>query len=183
MLSASKRPTRRRADRCEEQQLFADLPDRDGSRCAHGGEDLTETLIDSLVALQPAIDRAQATFAPMFEDFAPAVWPRKTWSTRSPAARATARPIPSRSACSWKCSGSTARRSMPTSSSTALRVLDKKPRAFILMKGLDRRRPLRTARPDESLHRFGSAENILVLDAEKLDLSGIDPSSGATSCH
>ncbi len=36
-----------------------------------GGEDLTGTLIGSLAALQPAIDRAHATFAPMFEDYAP----------------------------------------------------------------------------------------------------------------
>jgi fructoselysine 6-phosphate deglycase len=52
-------------------------------------------------------------------------------------------------------------------------VLDKN-RCFILLKGLDSTRALEE-RADTFLHRFGSAENILVLDAQKLDLTGIDP--------
>ena len=52
-------------------------------------------------------------------------------------------------------------------------VLDKD-RAFILLKGCDSTRPLED-RADTFLHRFGSVENILVLDAETLDLGAIDP--------
>ena len=51
-------------------------------------------------------------------------------------------------------------------------VLDKD-RCFILLKGCDSTRPLED-RADTFLHRFGSAENIMVLDAATLDLSGID---------
>ena len=51
-------------------------------------------------------------------------------------------------------------------------VLDET-RCFVLMKGLDSTRAL-DDRADKFLHRFGKAENILVLDAAKLDLAGID---------
>lgn len=138
-----------------------------------GGEDLTETLIDSLVALQPAIDRAQATFAPMFEDFAPRF--AKEDVVYTVASGASYGAAYSFAICVLM--------EMQWINSQAIHaneffhgpfeVLDKN-RAFILMKGLDSTRPLEQ-RADEFLHRFGSAENILVLDAEKLDLSGIDP--------
>ena len=138
-----------------------------------GGEDLTETLIDSLVALQPAIDRAHATFAPMFEDYAPRF--AKEDVVYTVASGASYGAAYSFAICVLM--------EMQWINSQAIHaneffhgpfeVLDKN-RAFILMKGLDSTRPLEQ-RADEFLHRFGSAENILVLDAEKLDLSGIDP--------
>ncbi|MQX43473.1 SIS domain-containing protein [Sinorhizobium meliloti] len=138
-----------------------------------GGEDLTETLIDSLVALQPAIDRAHATFAPMFEDYAPRF--AKEDVVYTVASGASYGAAYSFAICVLM--------EMQWINSQAIHaneffhgpfeVLDKN-RAFILMKGLDSTRPLEQ-RADEFLQRFGSAENILVLDAEKLDLSGIDP--------
>ena len=137
------------------------------------GEDLTQTLIDSLYALQPAIDRAQAAFAPMFEDYAPRFAKEDVIYTVASGASFGA--AYSFAICVLM--------EMQWINSQAIHaneffhgpfeVLDKE-RAFILMKGLDSTRPLEE-RADEFLHRFGSAENILVLDAEKLDLSGIDP--------
>ncbi len=138
-----------------------------------GREVLTETLLDSLVALQPAIDRAHATFAPMFEDYAPRF--AKEDVVYTVASGASYGAAYSFAICVLM--------EMQWINSQAIHaneffhgpfeVLDKN-RAFILMKGLDSTRPLEQ-RADEFLHRFGSAENILVLDAEKLDLSGIDP--------
>jgi fructoselysine 6-phosphate deglycase len=138
-----------------------------------GGEDLTETLIDSLYALQPAIDRAQAAFTPMFEDYAPRFAKEDVIYTVASGASFGA--AYSFAICVLM--------EMQWINSQAIHaneffhgpfeVLDKE-RAFILMKGLDSTRPLEE-RADDFLHRFGSAENILVLDAEKLDLSGIDP--------
>jgi len=138
-----------------------------------GGEDLTGTLIESLAALQPAIDRAHAAFAPMFEDYAPRFAKEDVIYTVA-------------SGASYGAAYSFAicvLMEMQWINSQAIHaneffhgpfeVLDKD-RAFILMKGLDSTRPLEE-RADEFLHRFGSAENILVLDAEKLDLAGIDP--------
>ncbi len=52
-------------------------------------------------------------------------------------------------------------------------MLDQKS-AFILFKGLDSTRPL-AERAETFLRRFGSDENIMVLDAATLDLSGLDP--------
>jgi fructoselysine 6-phosphate deglycase len=138
-----------------------------------GGEDRTETLIDSLYALQPAIDRAQASFASMFEDYAPRFAKEDVIYTVASGASFGA--AYSFAICVLM--------EMQWINSQAIHaneffhgpfeVLDKD-RAFILMKGLDSTRPLEE-RADEFLHRFGSAENILVLDAAKLDLSGIDP--------
>jgi fructoselysine 6-phosphate deglycase len=137
-----------------------------------GGEDLTKTLIDSLHALQPAIDRAHTAFAPMFEDYAPRFAKEDVIYT----------------VASGACFGAAysfaicVLMEMQWINSQAIHaneffhgpfeVLDKD-RSFILLKGLDSTRPLEE-RADIFLHRFGSAENILVLDAENLDLSGID---------
>ncbi len=138
-----------------------------------GGEDLTGTLIGSLAALQPAIDRAHAAFAPVFEDYAPRFAKEDVIYTVA-------------SGASYGAAYSFAicvLMEMQWINSQAIHaneffhgpfeVLDKD-RAFILLKGLDSTRPLEQ-RADEFLHRFGSSENILVLDAEQLDLSGIDP--------
>ncbi|OLP54759.1 sugar isomerase [Rhizobium rhizosphaerae] len=138
-----------------------------------GGEDLTEALIRSLAALQTAIDRAHSAFAPMFEDYATRFAKEDVIYTVASGASYGA--AYSFSICVLM--------EMQWINSQAIHaneffhgpfeVLDKD-RAFILLKGLDSTRPLEQ-RADEFLHRFGSAESILVLDAEKLDLSGIDP--------
>lgn len=137
-----------------------------------GGEDLTKTLIDSLHALQPAIDRAHMAFAPTFEDYAPRFAKEDVIYTVASGASFGA--AYSFAICVLM--------EMQWINSQAIHaneffhgpfeVLDKD-RSFILLKGLDRTRPLED-RADIFLHRFGSAENILVLDAENLDLSGID---------
>ena len=138
-----------------------------------GGEDLTVPLIDSVQKLQPAIDKAHETFAPIFADFAPRFAKEDVIYTVA-------------SGASYGAAYSFAicvLMEMQWINSQAIHaneffhgpfeVLDKD-RAFILLKGLDTTRPLEQ-RADEFLHRFGSAENILVLDAETLDLDGIDP--------
>ena len=138
-----------------------------------GGEDLTQPLVASLDALQPAIDRAQETFAPAFEDYAPRFAKQDVIYTMA-------------SGASYGAAYSFAicvLMEMQWINSQAIHaneffhgpfeVLDKD-RCFILLKGLDSTRPLEE-RADGFLHRFGSAENLLVLDAERLDLAGIDP--------
>lgn len=138
-----------------------------------GGENLTQPLIDSLQALQPAIDRAHKTFAPQFEDYAPRFAKKDVIYTVA-------------SGASYGAAYSFAicvLMEMQWINSQAIHaneffhgpfeVLDKDS-TFILMKGMDSTRALED-RADEFLHRFGTAQNILVLDAEKLDMTGIDP--------
>ncbi|MDO9524965.1 MAG: SIS domain-containing protein [Gemmobacter sp.] len=137
-----------------------------------GGEDLTQPLSISLAALQPAIDRAQDQWAPMFADYAPRMAAHDVIYTMA-------------SGASYGAAYSFAicvLMEMQWINSQAIHaneffhgpfeVLDKD-RAFILMKGLDSTRPLED-RADEFLHRFGSDRNIMVLDAATLDLTGID---------
>lgn len=138
-----------------------------------GGEDLTGPLIDSLQALQPAIDRAHERLAPVFADYAPRFAKEDVIYTVA-------------SGASYGAAYSFAicvLMEMQWINSQAIHaneffhgpfeVLDGD-RAFILLKGLDTTRPLEE-RADVFLHRYGSDENILVIDAEKLDLTGIDP--------
>ncbi|MDX5358198.1 MAG: SIS domain-containing protein [Rhodobacterales bacterium] len=138
-----------------------------------GGEDLTAPLISSLAALQPAIDRAQDHWAPMFADYAPRMAAQDVIYTMA-------------SGASYGAAYSFAicvLMEMQWINSQAIHaneffhgpfeVLDKD-RAFILLKGLDSTRPLED-RADEFLHRFGSERNLMVLDAATLDLAGIDP--------
>ncbi len=138
-----------------------------------GGEDLTEVLIGSLSSLQGAIDRADQTFAPLFEEYAPRFAKQDVIYTMA-------------SGASYGAAYSFAicvLMEMQWINSQAIHaneffhgpfeVLDKD-RCFILLKGLDSTRPLEE-RAEVFLHRFGSPENILVLDAAKLDLTGIDP--------
>lgn len=137
------------------------------------GTDLSDALMSSLAALQPAIDRAHATFAPLFADFAPRFAKEEVIYTVASGASFGA--AYSFAICVLM--------EMQWINSQAIHaneffhgpfeVLDKD-RAFILLKGCDSTRALED-RADTFLHRFGSAENILVLDALALDLSGIDP--------
>ncbi len=138
-----------------------------------GGDDLTGPLTDSLAALQPAIDRAHATFARLFEDFAPRFAKEEVIYTVASGASFGA--AYSFAICVLM--------EMQWINSQAIHaneffhgpfeVLDEN-RAFILLKGLDSTRTLEE-RAEGFLYRFGSPENILVLDAETLDLTGIDP--------
>lgn len=137
-----------------------------------GGEDLSDKLMKSLSSLQPAIDRAHEVFAPMFAKYAPRFANEEVIYTIASGASFGA--AYSFSICVLM--------EMQWINSSAIHaneffhgpfeVLDKK-RSFILLKGCDTTRALED-RADEFLHRFGSEENILVLDAETLDLSGID---------
>jgi len=143
-----------------------------GLVAATGGEDLTGPLIDSLCNLQAAIDKAQETYAPLWDRYARHFAAQDVIYTMA-------------SGASYGAAYSFAicvLMEMQWINSQAIHsneffhgpfeVLDET-RCFVLMKGLDSTRPL-DERADEFLHRFGKAENILVLDAAKLDLSGID---------
>lgn len=137
------------------------------------GTDLSTALMTSLAALQPAIDRAHVTFAPLFADFAPRF--AKEDVVYTVASGASFGAAYSFAICVLM--------EMQWINSQAIHaneffhgpfeVLDKD-RAFILLKGCDSTRALED-RADTFLHRYGSAENILVLDALTLDLSRIDP--------
>lgn len=138
-----------------------------------GGADLSAPLMASLSALQPAIDRAHETFAPLFADYAPRFAKEDVIYTVASGASFGA--AYSFAICVLM--------EMQWINSQAIHaneffhgpfeVLDKD-RAFVLLKGCDSTRPLED-RADTFLHRFGSAGNILVLDAGTLELSGIDP--------
>lgn len=137
------------------------------------GNDLSDALMTSLAALQPAIDRAHVTFAARFADFAPRFAKEDVIYTVASGASFGA--AYSFAICVLM--------EMQWINSQAIHaneffhgpfeVLDKN-RAFILLKGCDSTRALED-RADTFLHRFGAAENILVLDALELDLTGIDP--------
>jgi len=143
-----------------------------GIAAATGGEDLRESLIGSLYNLQAAIDRAQETYAPLWDRYAEHFAKQDVIYTMA-------------SGASYGAAYSFAicvLMEMQWINSQAIHsneffhgpfeVLDET-RCFVLMKGIDSTRAL-DERADEFLHRFGKAENILVLDAAKLDLSGID---------
>ena len=137
-----------------------------------GGEDLLEPLIGSLENLQPAIDGALATYAPRFEAYA-------EHFARQDVIYALA------SGASYGAAYSFAicvLMEMQWINSQAIHsneffhgpfeILDEN-RCFVLLKGCDSTRAL-DERAEAFLNRFGRPENILVLDAEELDLSGID---------
>lgn len=138
-----------------------------------GGADLSAPLMTSLAALQPAIDKAHDSFAPLFADYAPRFAGQDVIYTVASGASFGA--AYSFAICVLM--------EMQWINSQAIHaneffhgpfeVLDKD-RCFILLKGCDSTRALED-RADGFLHRFGSAGNILVLDAQTLDLSGIDP--------
>ena len=143
-----------------------------GLVAATGGENLTEPLIDSLYNLQAAIDRAQETYAPLWERYAEHFARQDVIYTMA-------------SGASYGAAYSFAicvLMEMQWINSHAIHsneffhgpfeVLDET-RCFVLMKGLGSTRVL-DDRADVFLHRFGKSENIMVLDAERLDLSGID---------
>ncbi|EAR51257.1 hypothetical protein OG2516_17550 [Oceanicola granulosus HTCC2516] len=140
---------------------------------AFDGNTQIDALLASLGNLQTAIDKAQETFAPLFDDYAPRLARKDVIYTMA-------------SGASYGAAYSFAicvLMEMQWINSQAIHaneflhgpfeVLDEDS-AFILFKGLDSTRALEE-RAETFLTRFGSAENIMVLDAETLDLSGIDP--------
>lgn len=143
-----------------------------GLAAAAGGEDLTEPLIDSLHNLQAAIDRAQQTYAPLWDRYAEHFARQDVIYTMASGASFGA--AYSFAICVLM--------EMQWINSQAIHsneffhgpfeVLDET-RCFVLLKGLDSTRGL-DDRADTFLHRYGKAENILVLDAKALDLTGID---------
>lgn len=137
------------------------------------GNDQMDKLLGSLDNLQPAIDTAHNSFAALFEDFAPRFAKKNVIYTMA-------------SGASYGAAYSFAicvLMEMQWINSQAIHaneffhgpfeVLDKNS-AFILLKGLDTTRELEE-RGDEFLHRFGAQENLLVLDADTLELDGIAP--------
>lgn len=133
--------------------------------------ELSPDLLASLGRLQPAIDRAQDTFAERFAAFAPRFAPRKTIYTLS----------------SGACYGAAysyaicVLMEMQWYDSQAIHadeffhgpfeVVDEDA-AFVVMMGLDETRRL-TERARDFLFRFGSPDNMLVLDAAELNLTGM----------
>ena len=137
------------------------------------GTDKVSALMASLRHLQRAIDLADATFAPLFEEFAPRF-------AREPVIYTVA------SGSNWGAAYSYAicvLMEMQWINSQAIHaneffhgpfeVVDPE-HAFILLKGLDATRPMEE-RAEAFLGRFGSKDKVLVLDAATLDLEGIAP--------
>lgn len=144
-----------------------------GIVAARGCADLTTDLVESLANLQAAIDRAQHSFAPLWDRYAAHFAKQDVIYTMA-------------SGASYGAAYSFAicvLMEMQWINSQAIHsneffhgpfeVLDKEA-CFILLKGCDSTRAL-DDRAEGFLQRFGSAENIMVLDAASLDLEGIAP--------
>ncbi|WP_152046375.1 SIS domain-containing protein [Aureimonas psammosilenae] len=138
----------------------------------HDGEDKLAPLLASLGNLQTVIDRAHESFAAKFADYAPRLAREDVVYTVASGPSYGA--AYSFSICVLM--------EMQWINSQAIHaneffhgpfeVLDEK-RAFILLKGVSETRGM-DERADAFLHRFGSPEKIMVLDAADLDLSGLD---------
>ncbi|MER8836678.1 SIS domain-containing protein [Mesorhizobium sp. M0909] len=132
---------------------------------------LTADLLMSLSHLQPAIERAHRTYAERFQTFAPRFAPRKAIYTLASGASYGA--AYSYAICVLM--------EMQWYDSQAIHaneffhgpfeVVDKDA-GFVVMLGLDETRRL-TERARDFLFKYGSRENILVLDGAELDLSGM----------
>lgn len=136
------------------------------------GVDVVSSLLKSLSNLQPAIDKAHDVFAPMFEDYASRLARKDVIYTLASGANYGA--AYSFSICVLM--------EMQWINSQAIHAdeyfhgpfeITDKDASFIVMIGLDETRRMEERARDFAL-RFGSEENVMVLDAEKLDLSGID---------
>ncbi len=138
----------------------------------YDGVDKLSPLLASLGNLQTAIDKAHVHFADLFETYAPRFKDESVVYTVA-------------SGASYGAAYSFAicvLMEMQWINSQAIHaneffhgpfeVLDKD-RAFIMMMGMDETRPLEE-RAKGFLDRFGSPEKIMVLDAQELDLTGID---------
>jgi fructoselysine 6-phosphate deglycase len=137
-----------------------------------GGSDLVSPLLGSLRDLQTAVDKAHAQYARTFADFAPRYKDRRAIYTIS----------------AGPCYGAAYSFStcvlmeMQWYDSQAIHaneffhgpfeVVDENA-CFIVMIGVDETRAL-AERARDFLFRFGSRDNMLVLDAADLDMTGID---------
>ena len=143
-----------------------------GLVAATGGEDLTEPLIDSLHSLQAAIDRAQETYAPLWDRYAAHFAKQDVVYTMA-------------SGASYGAAYSFAicvLMEMQWINSQAIHaneffhgpfeVVDREA-AFICMIGLDETRRIEE-RCRDFLLRFGDPDRIMVLDAARLDLTGLE---------
>jgi fructoselysine 6-phosphate deglycase len=136
------------------------------------GEDHTPALLASLDALQPAIDRAKGLYAPLFESFAKRFASRGVIYTMASGAAYGA--AYSFAICVLM--------EMLWIDSQAVHadeffhgpfeIVDRDA-AFIVLVGLGETRRL-DERARDFLFRFGSRDNMLVLDARDLDLAGLD---------
>jgi fructoselysine 6-phosphate deglycase len=135
-------------------------------------EDHVPSLLSSLGHLQQAIDKAHVQYAPLFEAFASRFAGKQViYTTASGASYGAAYSF---AICVLM--------EMLWINSQAIHadeffhgpfeIVDREA-AFIAMVGLDETRRLEE-RARDFLFRFGSRENILVLDASELDLTGID---------
>jgi fructoselysine 6-phosphate deglycase len=137
------------------------------------GEDKLGLLMESLSHLQAAIDKADGTFAPLFEEFAPRF-------AQEPVIYTVASGADYGAAYSYAICVLMEMQWIDSQAIHAneffhgpFEVVDPE-HAFILLKGLDSTRPIEE-RAGAFLDRFGSKEKVLVLDAARLDLSGIAP--------
>jgi len=143
-----------------------------GLICQVDKRDLVSSLLNSLSHLQPAIDKAHLRYAPMFDAFAARFRDRSVIYTIASGANYGA--AYSFAICVLM--------EMLWINSQAIHadeffhgpfeVVDRNA-CFISMIGLDETRRLEE-RAREFLLKFGSEENMLVLDAQDLDLTGID---------
>jgi fructoselysine 6-phosphate deglycase len=137
-----------------------------------GGEDLLEPLVESLGNLQSAINRAQDSFAPLWDRYAEHFAKQDViYTVASGASYGAAYSFAICVLMEMQWINSQAIHSNEFFHGP-FEVLDDK-RCFVLLKGCDSTRAL-DERAEAFLLRFGSSENILVLDAAGLDLSGID---------
>ena len=136
------------------------------------GVDIIPSLLSSLSHLQPVIDKAHEVFAPMFDDYAPRLAKKDVIYTLASGANYGA--AYSFSICVLM--------EMQWINSQAIHAneyfhgpfeVTDEDASFIVMVGLDETRRMEERARDFAL-RFGSEKNVMVLDAKKLDLSGID---------
>tara|TARA_R110002051_G_scaffold324519_3_gene422148 strand:+ start:8533 stop:9534 length:1002 start_codon:yes stop_codon:yes gene_type:complete len=136
------------------------------------GVDIIASLLSSLNHLQPAIDKAHIGLKPLFDEYAPRLAAKEVIYTLASGADYGA--AYSFSICVLM--------EMQWINSQAIHAneyfhgpfeVTDEDASFIVLVGLDETRRLEERARDFAL-RFGSEKNVLVLDAEQLDLSGID---------
>jgi len=138
----------------------------------HDGVDLLTPLLDCVGNLQKAIDRAHLRFAPIFEAYAP------RYQDVSAVYTLASGPVFGAAYSFSTC----VLMEMQRYDSQAIHadeffhgpfeIVDRAS-CFIVMIGLDETRPL-AERARDFLLKYGAPENVLVLDAKELDLSGLD---------
>jgi fructoselysine 6-phosphate deglycase len=137
-----------------------------------GDDDHVPALLESLGHLQPAIDKAHERYAEMFASFAPRFKDKPTiYTLASGPVYGAAYSFAICVLMEMQWIGSQAIHANEFFHGP-FEVVDKDA-SFIAMIGLDETRPL-AERARDFLFRFGARENMLVLDAANLDLTGID---------